>query len=147
MATGNNLDAGDGDRYRGQTISLDSASNTVNDGDAVKFDGSGDITQTTANGDNYIGVVLPEDKSGSDDDNIRTVHVSGNIVAVQLDSTASVGAGDTLVPSDEDNGAWESDPNSEGMTVDTSSGNTGFVNHPFALESGGNDEVILACFR
>lgn len=146
MVTANNLDAGDGDRYRGQTITLDSGSNTVNDGDAVEFDGASPpkIQQATGNASDYVGVVLPEDKSNGD--SYRTVHVAGHIVAIQLDSSASVSAGDTLIPSSNTNGEWEGA--SAGMKSNTDNTDEDlYLNHPFALEDGGNDEVILACFR
>lgn len=151
MVSPSNLDAGDGDYYRGQTVTLDSGSNTVNDGDAVEFDGASPpkIQQATGNGSDYVGVVLPEDKSGADDDNYRTVHVAGHVVAIQLDSSASVSAGDTLIPSSNTNGQWEGATSGMQRDVDESGSETFslYLNHPFALEDGGNDDVILACFR
>lgn len=145
MATDRNLDAGDGDFYRGDAIPLDSGSNEVGDGELVKFDGEGLITPTTAEDDDYVGVVLPEDKA-DDEDGVRTVHVAGRVLAVQLASDATASPGDTLIPSGTDDGRF--DASESGMSANTGDSDTDlYLNHPFALEDGENDDVILACFR
>lgn len=150
--TSNNLNPGDVDRER--TVTLDAGSNTIETGAAVKFDGSGNITMTTAMEDDAIGIVRPEAQIS---DSMYAVEVFGHVAAVQLDDdgTTSVSEGDTLVPSGSYDGTW-TDGDGSGMTANT--GDTSqplYMNHPFALESGsgassnGNldGDVILACFR
>lgn len=146
MPTVSNLDAGDGDYYRGESVTLDAGPNSVSGGDAVKFDGSGYITPTTADGDDYIGVVLPEAEKA---DNKWTVHVCGKIVAVQLASDATATAGDTLIPSGTDNGQFDAAGNGMVQAVDEGGSATYslYMNHPFALEDGGNSDTILAVHR
>lgn len=143
MPTDRNLNAGDGDYHRGDSILLDAGGNDVSGGDAVKFDGSGNITPTTASTDDFIGVVLPEAEKS---DNKWTVHIAGKVVAIQLASDATASAGDTLIPSGTDNGRF--DASADGMVVNTGSADAdAYLNHPFALEDGGNDDVILAAMR
>lgn len=141
--TSDNLNPGDEGRYRGKAVTLDAGGNEIFYGGAVTFDGSGNITHTTAGTDDYIGVVLPQsDEKG---DSKYTVYVYGDIIAVPLASDASASAGDTLIPSGTDAGMF--DGVAGGMTLDSSTGDTAYLNHPFALESGGNDDVILAVHR
>lgn len=134
------LDAGDTEeRY---SVTLDAGSNDVSGGQAVKFDGSGNLTPTTANDDDYVGVTL--DKLG-ESDNKWTVHVCGLVVHVKVDGTAS--AGDTLVPSATNNGNWES--HAGGMyeaNPDTGAGSVA-ANHPFLLEDAADGDVVRAVFR
>jgi hypothetical protein len=150
--TANNLDAGDVDRER--TVTLDAGSNSIETGGAVKFDGSGNITMTTAHSDDAIGIVRPEAQIS---DSKYAVEVFGHVAAVQLDDdgTTSVTEGDTLIPSASYDGAW-TDGDGSGMVANT--GDTDqplYMNHPFALESGAgatangsiDGDVILACFR
>lgn len=142
--TDKNLNAGDEGREYGRTVTLDAGSNDIFYGGAVKFDGSGNIAHTTASSDDFIGVVLPESDEKSDSK--YTVHVAGHVVAVALASDASANPGDTLIPSGTDDGAF--DGVASGMTANTGDADTSiYSNHPFALESGGNDDVILACMR
>jgi hypothetical protein len=149
MATSENLDAGDGGRYRGQTVTLDAGSNSVSGGQAVKFDGSGYITPTTANSEDLIGVVANEDKSASDSDSKYTVHIAGHVVAVDLASDGTASAGDTLIPSGTDNGDFDGVDGAMYQAVDEGGTATYdlYLNHPFALEDGGNDDTILAVMR
>lgn len=138
----NNLDPGDGDFHRGDTIPLDAGGNSVSGGDAVKFDGSGNITKTTANADDFIGIVRPSTDSGG---SVHPVHVSGNVVAVQLASDGTCSPGDLLIPSATDDGLFNGEAG--GAVVDTSSGDNAYVNHPIALDDGGNDDVVRAIMR
>lgn len=138
-----NLDAGDSDFRYGTTLTFDAAGNTVSGGDAVTFDGSGNITRTTANADDFLGVVLGESDEKSDSK--YSVHVAGKVVAVQLASDGTCSEGDLLIPSGTDNGKFNGEAG--GLVVDTSSGDNAYVSHPIALESGGNDEVVLAALR
>jgi len=152
-----------GDVISDRTMTLDAGSNTIKMGGAVKFDGSGKITHTTANQDDVIGFVTPE--SSDKADNYYTVQLLGHVFAAQLDGQAgtSPSPGDVLIPSANDDGAWTvSDGGTGGdggvsESVDTSSGDTYelYMNHPIALESGtgattgGNldGDVILAFYR
>lgn len=143
LQTSGNLDAGDGDYRDGEVLSFDSGGNTVSGGDAVTFDGSGNIQRTSANADDFLGVVLPE--SDEDDSGIYAVHVAGHVVAVQLASDGSCSEGDLLIPSGTDDGRFNGE--SGGAVVDTSSGDNAYVNHPIALESGGNDEIVRCAMR
>lgn len=141
------IDAGDSEEK--YTVTLDAGSNSVSGGDAVKFDGSGNITKTTANDDDYVGVVLPttigDDTGNADGDSMESVHVCGLVVNVNVDG--SISAGDTLVPSGSTNGQWIAHGNGmyEG-NPDTSAGAIA-ANHPFALEDGSDGDTIRACFR
>lgn len=138
------IDAGDTKYRYGQTVTFDAGSNSVSSGDCVKFDGSGNITPTTANADDYVGVVQPH-SGGADDDSKYAVQIAGLVVAVNIDG--SVSAGDTLVPSATTNGYFENVTDSA-MTANTGDADTDlYMNHPFALESGSDGETILASFR
>lgn len=137
----NNLDAGNvrGDR----TITLDAGSNSVSAGQAVKFDGSGNITPTTANGDDWIGVVQDISDPG---DSMWTVEVLGHIISVEVDANGGVSAGETLIPSGNDNGLFSS--TTVGMKSNTDNTNEDlYMNHPVALEDGSANEVIDALAR
>lgn len=136
------VDAGDTEEK--YTVTLDAGSNSVSGGDTVKFDGSGNITKTTANSDDYVGVVQDTLK-GSDADSKYPVHVCGLVVNVTVDGT--VNAGDTLVPSGTTNGRWEQHGN--GMYEDNPDSGAGSIaaNHPFALEDAADGDTIRACFR
>lgn len=149
MATDNNLDAGDGDYCRGDTVTLDAGTNSVSAGQAVKFDGSGNITPTTTGGDDLIGVVNREDKSAADADSKYVVHIAGHVVAVKLASDGTASAGDTLIPSGTDNGDFDGVADAMYQAVDEGGSATYdlYLNHPFALEDGGNDDTILAVMR
>jgi len=149
MATDRNLDAGDGDYYRGQTVTLDAGFNSVSAGQAVKFDGSGNITPTSGNSDDFIGVVTQEEKSAADADSKYVVHIAGHVVAVDLASDGSASAGDTLIPSGTDNGDFDGVAGAMYQAVDEGGAATYnlYLNHPFALESGGNGDTILAVMR
>jgi hypothetical protein len=139
-----NLNAGDEAREMGRTVTLDAGDNDIFYGGAVKFDGSGNITHTTANADDFIGVVLPQSDEKSDSK--YSVHIAGQVIAVPLASDGTASPGDTLIPSGTDNGTF--DGVASGMTANTGDADTSvYSNHPFALETGGNDEVILACMR
>lgn len=149
MPTDMNLDAGDLGREFGKSVTLDAGDNDITAGGAVKFDGSGDIVHTSANGDDYVGVVLDTLKSAprgeSDFDSKYTVHTCGQVVAVRVDGTAN--AGDTLVPSGTTDGNWEA--HSGGMyeaNPDTGAGSVA-ANHPFLLEDAADGDVVLAVFR
>jgi len=149
MPTDMNLDAGDIGRGFGKSVTLDAGSNDVSAGDCVKFDGSGDITPTTGNEDNYVGVVLPTLKSAprgeSDFDNKYTVHTAGLGVAVRLDGAAS--AGDTLVPSGTNDGNWEAYAGGMYNGNPDTGADPVAANHPFVLEDGTDGDVVLAVFR
>lgn len=139
-----NLNAGDEARHKGEAVTLDAGSNTISVGGAVKFDGSGNITHTTANADDYLGIVLPESEEKADSK--YTVRVAGDVIAVPLASDATASAGDTLIPSGTDDGKFASA--TTGMAVNTGDADSDvYTNHPFALEDGGNNEVILAVHR
>ena len=150
-----NLNAGDVDSTR--TVALDAGDNTIEMGGAVKFDGSGNITHTTATGDDVIGVVVPEsDNKGT---SIYSVNVFGYVFGAQLDDQGStdVSPGDVLIPSGDYDGAFTGA--SSGMSQSVDEGGTAtydlHVNHPVALEAGvgaadGGDldgDVILAFYR
>lgn len=138
-----NLDVGDSDFHRGEVLTFDSAANDVSSGDAVTFDGSGDITRTTANADDFIGIVTNvSDEKG---DEKYSVHIAGKVVKVQLASDGTCSAGDLVIPSATDAGKFNGETG--GLVVDTSSGNNAYVSHPIALESGGNDEEVLVAMR
>lgn len=135
------LDAGDTEEK--YSVTLDAGSNDVSGGQAVKFDGSGNITPTTANDDDYVGVTL---KTLDEGDNKWTVHVCGLVVNVVVDGTAS--AGDTLVPSGTTNGNWEAF-SGNGMyeaNPDTGAGPVA-ANHPFVLEDATDGDIVRAVFR
>jgi hypothetical protein len=142
----NNLDAGDGDFHRGDTIPLDAGSNSVSGGDAVKFDGSGDITKTTANSDDFIGIVRPTTDSGGSK---HPVHIAGKVVAVDLASDGSCSPGDVLIPSATDNGLFNGAASSLVQAVDEggSASYNVYTNHPIALDSGGNNDTVRAIMR
>lgn len=142
MPTDNNLNAGDGDFHRGDTIPLDAGSNDVSGGDAVTFDGSGNITKTTANADDFIGIVRPTTDSGG---STHPVHVSGNVVAVELASDGTCSPGDLLIPSATDDGLFNGETG--GSVVDTSSGDSAYIHAPIALDSGGNGDVVRGVMR
>ena len=134
------VDAGDPEEKK--SVTLDAASNSMSGGKAVKFDGSGNITLTTANDDDYVGVTQ---KKLSESDNKWTVHVCGMVVPVVVDGT--VDAGETLVPSGSTDGEWVAHTN--GMyeaNPDTSAGAVA-ANHPFAIEDGTDGDTIRAVFR
>lgn len=137
-----NLEAGDLEEKT--TVTLDAGANTVEGGQAVKFDTNGEITPTAANSDDYVGVVLDVNK-GADADNEWPVHVCGQVVSVEIDG--AVNAGETLVPSSVTAGRWET--HAGGMyepNPDTAAGAVA-ANHPFALEDGADGETIRAAFR
>lgn len=147
-----NLNPGDVDSER--SVTLSAGSNTIEMGGVVTFDGSGNITHPSAATDDIIGVVAPE--SADKADNEYTVHVFGNIVAVQLDDqgTTDVSPGDVLIPSTDYAGAFTGA--SSGTVANTGDADTDlYLNHPIALESGvgaadsGNldGDVILAFYR
>jgi hypothetical protein len=66
-------------------------------------------------------------------------------VAVQLASDGTCSEGDILIPSGTDDGLFNGA--SGAMVVGTSSGDNAYVNHPIALESGGNNEIVRAAMR
>lgn len=134
------IDAGDVKYRPGETVTLDSGSNTVEGGDAVKFDGSGNVTRTTGNSDDLVGVVLPSNYP----DSKVSVHVVGLVLKVTVDG--SVSPGDTLVPSGTNDGNFEA--HAGGMYEENPDTGAGAIaaNHPFTLESG-TDEDVLAVFR
>ncbi len=134
------LDAGDKGYPNGETITLDTGGNTVEKGDAVTFDGSGNITQTSATDDEFVGVVQELEA----DDKV-TVHIAGLVVAVNIDG--SVSAGDTLVPSGTTNGQFVSHTGGMYNPNPDTSADPVASNHPLALESGADGDVILAALR
>lgn len=138
-----NLDVGDSDYHRGEVLTFDSASNDVSSGDAVTFDGSGDITRTTANADDFIGIVTNVSDEKSDEK--YSVHIAGKVVKVQLASDGTCSEGDVMIPSGTDDGKFNGSTGS--LVVDTSSGDNAYVNHPIALESGGNNDEVLVAMR
>lgn len=136
------VDTGDNKYESGKSVTLPSGSNDVSGGDAVTFDGSGNVTTTTSNSDDLVGVVLPENTG---DDDYVTVHVAGLPVAVDIDG--SVSAGDTLVPSGTTNGRFESHVGGMYNPNPDSGGDAVAANHPFALEDGSDGDTIVAVFR
>jgi hypothetical protein len=140
--TSSSLDPGDTTGHRGDTVPLDAGSNTVSAGDAVNFDGSGNIQRTTSNSDDFIGVVGSQTDSG---DSIYPVHIAGLVTKVVLASDGSCSTGDVLMPSGTDDGTWNTADSD--MVVDASTSSNVYTNHPFALESGGNDEEVLVAMR
>jgi hypothetical protein len=131
-----------GDPEESSTVTLDAGSNSVSGGQAVKFVGSGNITPTTANDDDYVGVVQSK---LSESDSKWAVHVCGQVVNVNADG--SVDAGDTLVPSGSTDGQWVSHGNGMYESNPDSGGGAIAANHPFSLEDGSDGEVIRAVFR
>lgn len=138
-----NLDVGNGDYRRGKVLTFDSGGNDVSSGDAVTFDGSGNITRTTANADDFVGIVT--DISDEKGDDMYSVHIAGKVVKVQLASDGTCSAGDVMIPSGTDDGKFNGSTGS--LVVDTSSGDNAYVNHPIALESGGNNDGVRVAMR
>lgn len=134
------LDAGDTEER--SSVTLDAGSNSVSGGDAVKFDGSGNITPTTANSDDYVGVVLNQVAAG---DNKWTVHVCGQVVNIKADGAVSAGA--TLVPSGTTDGHWVSHTGGMYINNTDTGANDVAANHPFALEGAADGDVFRAAFR
>lgn len=84
-----NLDAGDVRYSPGQKVTFDKGSNTVDGGEAVTFDGSGNLTRATDT-DFLLGTTL-KTNHGADYDNKMTVTIAGPGVVVEVPSGASVG--------------------------------------------------------
>lgn len=136
------IDAGDTEEEN--SVTLDAGSNTVSGGQAVKFDTNGKITPTTANDDDYVGVVLSQ-ATGPDSDNKWTVHVCGLVVNVKADGAIS--AGDTLIPSGTTNGHWVSHTGGMYIVNTDTAANDVAANHPFALEGAADGDTFRAVFR
>lgn len=142
-----NLDAGDSDFRYGTTLTFDSGGNNISGGDAVTFDGSGNITRTTANADDLIGIAAnPSDEKGDDK---YSVHIAGKVILIQLASDGTCGEGDLLIPSGTDNGKFNGSAGGLVQAVDEGGSATYnvYTSHPIALESGGNNDVVLAAMR
>lgn len=99
------LDAGDVKYQPGQTVTLDSASNTVGGGEAVTFDSSGDIKRAT-DSDLLVGTTL-DVLRGSDADDQWPVTIAGLGVVVEVDSTFNASAGDWLEPNSDGDGTYQ----------------------------------------
>jgi len=136
------VDAGDTEEK--YSVTLDAGANDVSGGDAVKFDANANITKTTANDDDYVGVVLPTKKAG-DHDTKWTVHVCGLVVNVVVDGAVS--AGDTLVPSGTTDGQWVSHAGGMYNANPDSGADAVAANHPFVIEDGTDGDTVRAVFR
>lgn len=103
------IDRGDVYAEPGQTITLDTGGNTVDDGMAVAFDSSGNLRHLQ-DADNFaVGVTLPtgEDadsatglQEDADRDDKKAVHVAGLVLAVPV--AEAVQPGDVLTTSTTD---------------------------------------------
>lgn len=130
-----------GDYEQRVTLTLDDGGNSVSEGDAVTFDGSGNITPTSANDDALVGIA----HKVSDNDDKVTVLVSGTVVTVEADG--SISKGDTVIPSGGDNGTFVSHTGGMYINNTDSSANDIAANHPYALDSAGDGENFRAVMR
>lgn len=112
------IDAGDNWTADAYALTLTS-DGSGSQGDLVKYDGSGQVTPTTANGDPVAGV-LAEDSPGSAGDEV-VVWVHG---PVMLNADGSVSEGDVLQPSGTTNGHAVAADTNEGLATAVDEGGT-----------------------
>lgn len=137
-----NLDAGDDKYHLGREFTFPTDGN-VSAGDAVTFNGSGNLTTTTANDDTLIGCV--SNVSAPSDDN-WPVKVGGYVVVHKGDS--GISRGDTLVPSGSNNGNLASHGSGTYYDNPDTGASDIAANHPIALSSTSSDgDLVLAMYR
>lgn len=146
MAT-EGLDAGDDWARDGDVVNHLSAasSSAFVKGDMVKFDGSGNLTATTANGDAYIGVAKMDAQHSNN--STDPVQVRG---PVMLNADGAISEGDVLLPSGSTNGHVVSHPVAEvsDLSVQVDEGGTSTYDLPLnpvvAMESASDGDVFRA---